>query len=151
MIRMENPTPTVPSRPALDIVEELVTATGTALMKDDFPSFRDRFAFPHVVITFSGERIVETEDQLRDTFDKVQTHYRLSGVERMERTVLHGEFQDVETILCAHETRLFRQDKLVQKPISVSSHLELLDGAWKITHTDYIIEDSLRYNRALTE
>ncbi|MEM8777056.1 MAG: hypothetical protein AAGF53_18655 [Pseudomonadota bacterium] len=136
---------------ALRVVEELATATGTALLEDDFPSFARRFLFPHFVVTQSGDRQVNSLDELRITFDQVIDHYRLSGVDRMERYCVYGRFSDIETIECAHETRLFQQDKLVQQPFIAQSVLKLQSGEWKIYSTEYMIADSLRYLRALTQ
>ena len=136
---------------ALDIVEQFVIATGSAVMERDFQSFAECFALPLSVTTLGGDRTVLDLEELRSSFAKVGEHYRFQGVERMERTCLSATFIDDCTIQCVHETRLYRQNKLVQQPFQVRSVLRCIDGEWKICDTDYSIEDSLRYTRALTE
>lgn len=133
------------------VLEQLATATGTALLEADFNSFANCFMFPHFVVTQSGERDVQSIDDLRSIFDKVIGHYRLSGVDRMERYCVFGTFIDDRTIECAHESRLFKGHSLVQQPFVAQSKLKRLGDTWKIYSTQYSIADSLRYVRALTE
>ena len=136
---------------AMSVVEELVTATGRALLENDFQNFSRRFMFPHFVVTQSGDREVRSVDELRITFDAVIDHYRLSGVDRMERYCVFGNFIDNTTIECAHESRLFHSDTPVQQPFIAQSILKRHCGEWKIYSTEYLISDSLRYLRALIQ
>ncbi len=136
---------------ALDILEELVAATGTAIMQNDFESFAGKFSLPLLVTTLSGERRLHNQEELEGSFVRVIEHYELSGVERMERTCISGEFFGAECVVGVHETRLYRENYLVQSPFRVRSILIFQSEEWKIRETNYSIDDSLRYIRALTE
>jgi len=58
----------VPS--ALDIVEQLVAATGAAIMEREFQSFADRYAVPLSVTTRVGNLIVLNSGELPASFEK---------------------------------------------------------------------------------
>ena len=85
----------------------------------------------------------------RETFKAVCAHNAELGVTDMVRHVLEASFQDEDTIVTTHETRLVRGDVLIQKPYPVFSIVKRIGEKWKITYSQYAIVDTDSFNKTL--
>lgn len=137
------------NRDARVISETLLDATGQSLLTADRSRFVQCFRSKLEVVTDLGKRLVEDPDEHNQAFDRVIWHYRASGVNRIERSVVGAEFIDRDVILLVHESRAFSGLTLTQEPFLTMSELHHIDGAWQIGYCNYAVQDSLRFNRAL--
>ncbi len=133
-----------------DICEDMLARTGAAIMSGDFHSFLSCFHLPQKMETFSGYRMIETADDLRAVFDGVRKYMRDKGITRMVRRNINANFQDADTIVAMHETRMLRGTFLAQPTYPSFSVLRRMNGVWKLTDTIYAIKDSAEHEAALT-
>jgi hypothetical protein len=136
---------------ARSIAQVLLERAGAALMSQDFPAFTDCFEFPYDLETINGLKRLEMPEDLRIVFFNVHTQFRRIGVTQMERYVVEASFRASTTILCTHETRLFHDWYMVQKPYPVFSILSLGDDdVWRFNYGTYGLEATAEHKNALT-
>lgn len=138
-----------PEKTAREIAEDLLVRTGQGLITGDFKPFGDCFALPKEMETFEGRRVIKTEAELESLFNDVRAYYDKIGMTEMERHVVDAEFRNPNTIVSTHQSRLVAESELVQQPFDVLSVIELIEGVWRIRHSQYSIVDSEDHNIAL--
>lgn len=119
-------------------------------MTGDFTRFRDCFALPTAMETFEGRRVIQTVDALEAAFREVCAYYKKVGTTDMVRHIVDAEYRNPTSIVSTHQSRLVAETELIQQPFDVLSVIELIDGAWRIRHSEYAIVDSEDHNTALT-
>lgn len=136
---------------AVDIHQEILDRTGTAMMTGDFAAFRVCFTLPTVFETFETRREVTSEAELRAVFDRVTENRRVQRVQDMARRCIMAEFRDPETIAATHETRYIYIGNILAPVISAGfSVLRLQDGLWKVASSQYSVDGDNALNRALS-
>ena len=118
-------------------------------MTGGFAKFSSCFILPKEMETFEGRRVINTLAELEEVFDDVRRYYQSIGMTRMERRIVDSEFRNSTTIVSTHNSRLYAEDQLIQQPFDVLSVIELVEGAWRIRHSEYAITDSNAHNHAL--
>ena len=108
------------------------------------------FALPQEIDTFEGRRLVTTREELKETFESVRRHYQSLGATSVVRHIVQAEFEDPDTLVATHETRVLNNDQLVQTPFPVLSVAKRMEDGWKITMSQYAIVDSPAHNAALS-
>ena len=139
-----------PQRSAREIAEDLLARTGHGLITGDFETFCECFSMPNEMETFEGRRVIETASELETVFGDVRAYYDKIGMTQMERHIVDAEFRNPTSIVSTHQSRLVAESELVQQPFDVLSVIKLIDGAWRIRHSQYAIVDSKDHNTALT-
>ncbi len=134
---------------AREIAEDLLARTGQGLITGDFKLFGDCFALPKEMETFEGRRVIRTQAEMESVFNDVRAYYAKIGMTHMERHVVDAEFRNPTSIVSTHQSRLVADYELVQQPFDVLSVIELIEGAWRIRHSQYAIVDSEDHNIAL--
>lgn len=134
---------------AREIAEDLLTRTGQGLLTGDFRLFCDCFALPKEMETFEGRRVIRTEAEMESLFNDVRAYYARIGMTDMVRHIVDAEFRNATSIVSTHQSRLVAEHELVQQPFDVLSVIALIDGAWRIRHSQYAIVDSEDHNTAL--
>ena len=124
------------------VSESLLEKTGAAYKSGDAESVVQCFLLPQEMGTFEGRRLMETPEQLRDTFEAVRLYHRRLGVTQMVRHCLVAEYKDADTIEATHESRLLSGQRLVQRPYPAFSVLKRIGGVWKIASSQYAITDA---------
>ena len=132
------------------IAESLLDRTGKAMDRGDFDEFADCFVYPREIETFTGKRLLANREDAREVFENVRLHYRSKGVTQVVRHCVDAAFEDEATIASTHETRLLRDNLLVQDPFVVLSTLIRTARGWKIGSTKYAIRDAPAHNTALS-
>lgn len=136
---------------AQDISIDLLERTGAGLMSGDVSGFLSCFHVPCFVETFDGKRLLNSKLDIEDVYNSVRDYYRAHNVTDLIRECISAEFKTHETIYNTHITRLMRDDEvLFRRPFPVFSILRLLDDGWKITYSQYAIEDAPKHNKALS-
>ena len=134
---------------ARKIAEDLLERSGRGLLTGDFGLFADCFALPTEMETFDGRRIIKTLAELEAAFDAVRAYFGTTGMTRMERHIVDAEFRNPTSIFSTHQSCLAAEDVLVQQPFDVLSVIALIDGRWRIRHSQYAITDSHAHKMAL--
>lgn len=137
--------------PASEIAERLMHRTGAAIMSGAFDTFAECFALPYHIETVQGAQVMSSREDLYRTFVDVRGHMTRKGVTLMSRSSIAAEYRGKDQIAATHETRLMRDDELVQEPYPAFSVIKRdQDGVWRIHATSYMIPDSPGLNTALT-
>jgi hypothetical protein len=140
-----------PTLSAHDIANELLERTGAGLMTGDFGSFVGCFHVPCVIETLEGKRFLNSKCDVRTVYDNVRTYYRAQSVTSLLRECISAEFKACDTIHTTSITRLLRENEaLFRRPFPISSVLRKFDDGWKITYSQYAIEDAPKHNKALS-
>ncbi len=138
-----------PEKTAREIAEDLLARSGQGLITGDFKLFCDCFAFPNAMETFGGRRVIETMEEMETVFNDVRAYYHKTGMTEMVRHIVDAEYRNHSTIVSTHQARVVAESGLVQQPYDVLSVIELIEGAWRIRHSEYAIVDSEDHNTAL--
>lgn len=139
-----------PERTAREIAEDLLARTGHGLITGDFSVFCECFSLPTEMETYEGRRVIETKAEMEAVFNDVRAYYQKVGTTEMERFIVDAEFRNPTSIVSTHQSRLVSEAGLAQQPFDVLSVINLIDGAWRIRHSQYAIVDSKDHNTALT-
>lgn len=134
---------------AREIAEDLLARTGQGLITGDFRLFCECFALPKEMETFEGRRVIRTEAEMEAVFRDVRAYYAKIGMTKMDRHIVDAEYRNATSIVSTHQSRLVAECELVQQPFDVLSVIELIDGDWRIRHSQYAIVDSEDHNTAL--
>ena len=138
-----------PEKSAREIAEDLLERSGKGLMTGDFAVFADCFALPTEMETFDGRRLIETRAELEAIFNDVRAYFSSTGMTQMERHIVDAEFRNPTSIFSTHQSRVVSDGELVQQPFDVLSVIALIDGQWRIRHSQYAITDSNDHKAAL--
>lgn len=134
---------------AREIAEDLLARSGQGLITGDFKLFGDCFALPKEMETFEGRRVIKTADEMEAVFNDVRAYYHKIGMTEMKRHIVDAEYRNPTTIVSTHQARLVAESELVQQPYDVLSVIALIDGVWRIRHSEYAIVDSEDHITAL--
>lgn len=135
---------------AMDLAQIFLDQTGHAMETGNFDQLAACFAFPQEIDTFDGRRLISTPQELKEIFDSVRRHYQSLGATSVVRHVVQAEFEDPDTLIATHETRVLNHDQLVQTPFPVFSVAKRTEDGWKITMSQYAIVDAPAHNAALS-
>lgn len=138
-----------PQKTAREIAEDLLARTGQGLITGNFKVFGDCFASPTEMETFEGRRVIRSEAELKSSFNDVRAYFSKVGVTEIDRRIVDAEFRNPTSIVSTHQSRLVAVNELVQQPFDVLSVIGLIDGVWRIRHSQYAIVDSEDHNAAL--
>lgn len=139
-----------PENTAREIAEDLLARSGHGLITGDFDVFCECFALPTAMETFEGRRVINTRDELKTAYNTVCAYYEKVGTTELVRHIVDAEFRNPTSIVSTHQAKIVADAELVQQPYDVLSVIELIDGAWRIRHSEYAIVDSEEHNTALT-
>lgn len=136
---------------AKDVSDDLLERTGAGLMTGDFSSFVSCFNVPCFVETFEGKRFLNSKCDIRTVFDNVRNYYKAQGVTDLVRECISAEYKALDTIYNTHITRLLKHnDVLFRRPFPVFSILRKFEDGWKVTYSQYAIDDAPKHNKALS-
>ncbi|MEO1550107.1 MAG: hypothetical protein AAFR93_06700 [Pseudomonadota bacterium] len=139
-------TPPVTAR---EVSEHLLHRTGEAMLSGDFEAFMACFQLPLEIETFTGRRVVETADDLRQTSLAVHAYYQTKGVTELFRVCIDASFRDPDTVVATHIARPLKGDVPVQEAYPVLSILTRTDHGWKIAQSQYAVEGEPLLAKAL--
>jgi len=120
-------------------------------LNGNFEAFSVCFHVPSFVETFEGKRYLRTENDVKTVFDAVREYYRTQAVTNVVRECISAEFHNPETIHNSHITRLLRDgEELFRRPFPVYSILRKFGDNWKVTYSQYAIDDAPKHTKALS-
>ena len=136
---------------AIDIASAILEITGTALMNGDFDAFAAVFHTPQMMATMTGPVHMETVEDMRRAFDEMHRHFKETGVTDMIREVVAADYTSDTRIESTHVSEVLRNGKRQAQPYPVFSVIEKIDGTWKVTASEYALEDSNGQARAIQQ
>ncbi|MBV7396528.1 hypothetical protein [Mameliella sediminis] len=135
---------------ARKVASGFLEATGQALLSGDFDLFRDCFRLPQSIVTVGGTRLLETETDLRQTFEEVRRHYARIGMERLDRWIEVALFDGPDVIRSCHVTHMLSQDgRLLNSPVLTLSRIVRAGDRWWIAGTQYSVPADGPHGQAL--
>lgn len=125
--------------------------TGAALETGDFDVFAAFFQLPHEIETFGAQKTLRTEQDLRSVFNNARAQFEDAGISRRIRHCISASFQDDDTILSTHISRIMHRNLQMREPVPCHSVLKHIDGLWKVVRSSYAFEESDKpFDRLLT-
>ena len=134
---------------AKQVSEMLLELTGTALLNNNFNLFSQCFHVPHVIETAENKKVLKTLDDLEFVFDSVVEDYRRKRVTNLVRICDVAEFRSDTRVEATHITHMMSGDVRVADPFPVFSVLELIDGGWRGTSSQYAVDRDTTVGRAI--
>lgn len=135
---------------AEDIAEELLYRTGQALAGRNENGATACFAIPFLIDTAYGQRLIETEDAVREIYAHVRTYLAENDVTDVVRTVHSAEFLAPDIIGTIHVSQLMKSDGTAfRRPYPVYSVLHKSGRVWRIASSTYAILDAPEHNAVL--
>ena len=135
---------------ALGVAEYLLDCSGQAMRDGDFERFLTCFQIPHKIDTFDGSKILRNREEFLQTFQEVRKYQQNNHVTDVVRRVVSARFVDPETVHTTHETRMLCGSFMLQDSYLTYSEARKINGAWKLTFSQYAIPDAPNLNSALT-
>ncbi|MEM7719426.1 MAG: hypothetical protein AAF222_09485 [Pseudomonadota bacterium] len=128
---------------AIEIANDLLEKTGDAMQAGEFQRFRDCFAVPFLLETFEYKRLLRTEAELESVFDAVRQFRELNHITFVIRENVAAQYVRNDTISATHVSRMVqRGDMLFGRPFPTYSLIKNIDGCWRLTFSQYAIEES---------
>ena len=124
------------------IADYLLETTGAAYMARDFDKFLLCFNLPQPVGTFSGDRVIETADEVREVFDAICAQFDARGVLDLRRKTLHARFLDPDTVETTFISQMVMRGYQLSDETTGHSLLGRVDGRWKILDGRYATTDT---------
>ena len=135
---------------AREIVEGFLDVTGRALLSGDYDSFLACFQLPHTIETPDQKTVLKTDAAFRRVFDLVVEDYRNRGITDLIRICEVAEFRGPHRIEEMHVSHLMAGNYRVVEPYPSYSVIERFGDSWRITSSQYAVDDRTTVGRALS-
>lgn len=135
--------------PASEIVDDVLTQTGQALIDGDFETFSAYFEFPQIIETFEGPQTVKTAADLKVLFLSVRAFHKSQDVNRLVRSCRQASYKDEDNIEGVFDALLFNGNDLVKSIPSTFVMLIRRGDLWKIRYNMYGVNDDDGFGKAL--
>lgn len=134
---------------ATDIAEALLEITGDALVSGDFEAFVAVFHVPQYMATLAGPIYMETHEDMSRAFAEMHGYFRDNGITRLNREVTKANYVSDLKISFTHVSTTMRGSRQIKGPYPVFSVIEWIDGTWKVTGSEYVLEPDSEQAKAL--
>lgn len=135
---------------AESVAEEILYLTGKAIMENDDDIFIACVALPLLMETINGQRVLVSNDEIRQSLTGVRQYMKENDFVDLVRTVVSAEFLDTNTIGSTHVCKMIHREKrAIRSPFPVYSVFRRYGTSWKLTSCIYAILDSPEHNSAL--
>lgn len=134
---------------ANEITQAFLEQTADALIKKDFEAFAHFVNVPHVIETPDQKTIVKTRAALQEIFKHVVQDHADRNVTQLVRTCEVAEFQGAFKIEAVHITHMMSGNWRVMEPFPTLMLLELIEGRWQATASQYAVDNKTTVGRAL--
>jgi len=138
-------------KPASEVIEDLLRITRKAILANDFQTFLTCFTFPHRLSSSEKKDILENEQDMRKLFDTLLHYYTLNGMTDLVRYCDVAEYSSPTRIEATHITHVMAGNRRVTDPFPAYSVIELIEGSWKITASQYAVDSKTAVGLALAE
>ncbi len=127
----------------------LLETTRRALMESDFDASAECVQLPHFIASSRDNKVIESREDLRDTFRKVVQDYASKQVTDLVRSCDVAEYRGATRIEATHTTHLMSGNQRIGGSFPAYSVLEFNDGRWKISSSQYAVETTKAVGFAL--
>lgn len=139
----------VNGKTAKEISLSLLAKTEKALLSNDFDSFVGCFHLPHSIGSAERRITLETRDDMRSIFDRVVEDYRSRRITALVRIIVECAFNSETQFTSSYVTHMMAGDLRVADPFPCYSIVDLIDGHWLITFSEYDVDKNITVGRAL--
>ncbi len=136
---------------ALDIATAILEVTGDALMSGDFESFCSVFHVPQMMATLAGPVRMETREDMERAFNAMHSYFRNAGVNELRRESIDAKYISEDRIESTHVAETFCGDERITGPYVVFSVIERLDGVWKVSRSEYLLDATTGQAKAIAQ
>lgn len=137
------------TRSAKEITEVLFNATGKAILSGDFEAIADRVSFPLLFSSSDNKIVLETASDLKEAFVVLVKGYHANKITELTRHCEVAEYQSTTRIEAMHIMHTMAGDRRVGDQIPILSTLDLIDGQWKISSSQYAADETSIIGQAL--
>lgn len=136
---------------AFEVSEYLLGVTGQAMLANDAETFADRFIVPQVIGTFDGDRVMETRDDVIQTFRGVVRNLRQIGADRLVRYTVAAMFDgdDTDCVIATFESHAMRGQESRRNPVMCHGKLRRVNGLWMVAESRYAVSSAPELDRVL--
>ena len=134
---------------AREVAENVLDATGKALLAGDFDAFASYFALPHTLETPDQKTILKTSTALRTVFDRVSAKYIENRVTELIRICDVAEFVAPDRIHATHTTHMMSGNTRLEEPFPIFSIFQRVGDDWISTASQYAVVSSSTLGGAL--
>lgn len=135
---------------AKEISEYLLEKTAAALLAGDFEAFTPYFRLPHFIATSEQKTVLNTVEDMRAVFNRVVQDYTRKQITDLVRVCDVAEYRTKTRIEATHTTHMMSGNQRVGDPFPSFSVLELVDGRWVVTSSQYAVDKTTTVGRALS-
>ncbi len=125
---------------AQDISEAILEITGDALLSQDFDAFFAVFHVPQYMATMAGPIFMETRADMERAFAEMSRYFKEAGITKLDREITESRYVNENKIESTHVATTYRGNEVVKGPYPVFSVIEWIDGTWKVTGSEYVLE-----------
>lgn len=119
------------------------------MLEGDFDSFASSFHLPHFISSADNKTVLKTRAEMRSLFDMVLEDYRRRQITDLVRFCDLAEYRSETRLMASHTTHMMSGNHRVAGPFPAYSVLELMDGRWLMTSSQYAVDASMAVGRAL--
>ncbi|MFK7745741.1 MAG: hypothetical protein AB8B47_11850 [Roseobacter sp.] len=115
------------------ITQTMLDKADETFLHGEFEEWRQSYLLPLVVETRQGQRILETEDDLRRDFEIYRQEFTIHGVTDVTRAIRTAERLDGDMMLATYRAHIMNGPRYVVTPWTGAMTFRLIDGVWYIT------------------
>ena len=134
---------------AQEIFETLLQITRDALLAGDFENFQECFQLPHFIASAQDKMVLETREDMIHVFQKVTHDYTRKQITDLIRVCEIAEYRTPTRIEAAYLTTMMSGNQHVGDSFPCFSVIELIDGRWKITSSQYAVDTNTAVGMAI--
>jgi hypothetical protein len=124
-------------RTAFAIYQNLLDRIDDSLAQADFHKYLSCVCIPHALITTDVLFSINTKKEFAIIFKKTRQNLKLKNISGLTRHCLGAHFENENTIVAKHETRLITDKLIIQESFVAVSTLIQVEGNWRIQQTQY--------------
>ena len=134
---------------AFEVSEMPLETTRVAIFNGDFDAFAACVHLPHLMESAEDKKVLKTREDLRDVFLSVTEDIARKRVTNLVRICEIAEYRGNTRIKATHMTHMMSGDQRVKEPFPSLSIIELIDGIWKVSASQYAVDKTTTVGRAL--
>lgn len=134
---------------AFEVSEMLLETTRVAIFNGDFDAFAACFHLSHLMESAGDKKVLKTREDLRDVFLSVTEDIARKRVTNLVRICEIAEYRGDPRIKATHMTHMMSGDQRVKEPFPSLYIIELIDGIWKVSASQYAVDKTTTVERPL--
>lgn len=122
---------------AEDVANFMLEQTRLAYVERSFEHFRLRMHLPQLIGTFTGERTIETIEEVRAIYSEMCRYMDRHGVVDLYRRTIAATFESPDLVKSTFVSKHVMSGYAISEEIVAHGELVRVDGRWKIRSCSY--------------